>query len=154
MKFSTVFGASSGKNSILMMPPFSMVISAVCFTRAVPFDSAGLEAWAHAPDGTTSATMRAASSIRIFTYELLLEGEVGGHYARRDGPGQGRRSAASENSVLQWGHARAQRHPQRRHHRARRPREDHPGRRHALAVGHLPRQRARGRAGHGLDRPG
>src|SRR5262249_4548336 len=74
MKFSTVLGASLGKNSILMTPPFSMVISAICFTRPDPFcESAGWEAWAHAPDGTTSAITRVASSDRIFTYELLLE---------------------------------------------------------------------------------
>src|SRR5215467_4369688 len=97
MKFSTVLGASAGKNSILMTPPFSMVISAICFTRPDPFcESAGWEACAHAPDGTTSAITRAASSDRIFTYELLLERGVGGHYARRAVPEQGRRSAASE----------------------------------------------------------
>src|SRR5499426_3911442 len=74
MKFSTVLGASAGKNSILMTPPFSMVISAICFTRPDPFcESAGWEAWAHAPDGTTSVITRAASSDRIFTYEFLLE---------------------------------------------------------------------------------
>ena len=42
---------------------------------------------------------------------------------------------------------------QRRHRRPRRPRQDDPGRRHALADGCLPRQRRRGGAGHGLHRP-
>ena len=45
------------------------------------------------------------------------------------------------------------RRAQPRHHRPRRPRQDHAGRRHALAERHLPRQRARRRAGDGLDRP-
>src|SRR6516162_4157837 len=38
MKFSTVFGASSGKNSIRISPPFSSAMTPVCFTR-VPFSS-------------------------------------------------------------------------------------------------------------------
>src|SRR5882724_4386256 len=137
MKFSTVLGASSGKNSILMMPPFSIVISATCFTRPDPFcGSAGLGACAHAPAGTTSATTRAAKSSRVFTYELLLEAGVGGHYAPPVGFGQGQRTAPCEKSVLEWLHGRAQRHSERRHHRPRRPRQDDSRRRHAMAIGH------------------
>ena len=43
---------------------------------------------------------------------------------------------------------------QHRHHRPRRPRQDHAGRRDAAPVRHLPRQRGRRRARHGLERPG
>ena len=43
--------------------------------------------------------------------------------------------------------------PQHRHHRPRRPRQDHAGRRPAPPERHLPRQRARGRARHGQQRP-
>ena len=53
--------------------------------------------------------------------------------------------------------ATAQRPAQRRDHRPRRPRQDHAGRRHALAVRRLHRapgrHRRRQRAGHGLDGP-
>ena len=56
--------------------------------------------------------------------------------------------------LLHWtGYADAARHPERRHHRPRRPREDHAGRRDALAGRHLPRERVGPRADHGLDRP-
>ena len=44
--------------------------------------------------------------------------------------------------------------PQRRHHRPRRPRQDHARRRDAPAGRRVPGQRAGRRAGHGLQRPG
>ena len=44
-------------------------------------------------------------------------------------------------------------HSQYRHHRPRRPRQDHAGRRNAPPVRHLPLQRGRCRACHGLQRP-
>ena len=44
------------------------------------------------------------------------------------------------------------RRPQHRHHRPRRPRQDHAGRRHAAPDRRLPRQRAGGRARDGLER--
>ena len=50
-------------------------------------------------------------------------------------------------------HARALGFAQRRDHRPRRPRQDHAGRRPALAVRRVPRQPGRQRAGHGLERP-
>src|SRR3970282_2070555 len=82
-KFPTVLGASPAKNSILMMPPFSMVISAVWLTRAGPFwGSAGLGAWARAAVGTAgdapSATTRAvSSSSRVLTCEFFLDAGIG-----------------------------------------------------------------------------
>ena len=48
--------------------------------------------------------------------------------------------------------AAPRRRPQHRHHRPRRPRQDHAGRRHAAPDGRLPRQRAGRRAGDGLVR--
>ena len=42
---------------------------------------------------------------------------------------------------------------QRRHHRPRRPRQDHPGGRPVAAERHVPQQRAHRRAGHGQHRP-
>ncbi len=44
--------------------------------------------------------------------------------------------------------------PQRRHHRPRRPRQDHAGRSPAAAIRHLSRQPARGRARDGFQRSG
>src|SRR6266702_1643206 len=49
--------------------------------------------------------------------------------------------------------ARPQADFQYRHHRARRPRQNHPGRRHAAPVRDLPGERGRCRARHGLQRP-
>ena len=48
---------------------------------------------------------------------------------------------------------RARRPAQRGDHRPRRPRQDHPRRRPAVAVRRLPREPGRQRAGHGLERP-
>ena len=49
--------------------------------------------------------------------------------------------------------ARTRRHPQRRHRGARRPRQDDARRRDAVAVGLVPREPGRRRAGDGLDGP-
>ena len=51
-------------------------------------------------------------------------------------------------------HARTQRSAQRRHRGPRRPRQDHPRGRHAVAVRGLPRQPGHQQPGHGLDGPG
>src|SRR5437773_6953161 len=72
-----------------MIPPFSMVISAVWVTRAGPFwGSAGLGVWAHTPAGAKSTTKRTASSSRIFTSGLLGERDRKAIMPRRPGRGK------------------------------------------------------------------
>ncbi len=63
------------------------------------------------------------------------------------------RIRASTPFVLRSLHALSRRHPQRGHRGPRRPRQDHVGRRDALAVRGVPRERGRERARHGLDGP-
>ena len=57
-------------------------------------------------------------------------------------------------SMVRWADAAARQHPKHRHHRPRRPRQDDARRRHAVAVGALPREPGRRRANDGLDGPG
>ncbi len=56
-------------------------------------------------------------------------------------------------STVASGNGKPRQHPQPRDRRARRSRQDHAGRRTAVAVGRLPRQPGRRRPGHGLDGP-
>ena len=76
-------------------------------------------------------------------------GEVG---ERSRPPGRPRRPPCSRPYRTTRKMQRA-RHPQRSHNRPRRPRQDHPGRRHAPPVRGVPGQRGGGGTGHGLDRP-
>ena len=66
----------------------------------------------------------------------------------------GRARSFNRRSFQACTHARPSGPAQCRDRRPRRPRQDDPGRRHALAVGRVPGEPGRRRPGHGLDRPG
>ena len=124
-------GEPGGRNGQHLAHRWSGVLRSGCRERGAPDAPPGHQSYRpeRAQVNPTGGGMPWASRERLVSSLASIPHDAGGHSAPGAAPG----------------------HPQHRHHRPRRSRQDDAGRRHALAERHLPRQRAGDGAGDGLQ---